>query len=48
VTEAEVEAYVGLLRRESIVLDEPSPAAEPLGEDPDDACLIDLGRAARA
>jgi uncharacterized protein len=46
-SEAEVEAYVELLRRESIVVDDPEPTREPLGEDPDDEYLIALARAAR-
>ena len=46
-TEAEVEAYVELLRRESVVVDDPEPAIAPLGEDPDDEYLIALARAAR-
>jgi len=46
-TEAEVEAYVDLLRRESIVVDDPDPTPERLGEDPDDEYLITLARAAR-
>jgi putative PIN family toxin of toxin-antitoxin system len=48
VTEAEVDAYVELLRRESIVLDDPDPSPEPLAHDPDDECLIALARAAAA
>lgn len=44
--EAEVEAYVLLIRRESVVVDDPEPT-EPLGEDPDDEYLIALARAAR-
>jgi len=46
-TEAEVEAYVDLLRRESIVVDDPDPTPARLGEDPDDDYLIALARAAR-
>jgi len=46
-TEAEVEVYVDLLRRESIVVDDPDPTPERLGEDPDDEYLITLARAAR-
>lgn len=45
-SEAEVEAYVLLIRRESIVVDDPEPA-EPLGEDPDDEYLVALARAGR-
>lgn len=46
-TEAEVDAYVDLLRRESILLEDPEPSPEPLGEDPDDEYLIALARVAR-
>jgi putative PIN family toxin of toxin-antitoxin system len=46
-TEAEVETYVDLLRRESILFDDPEPPAEPLGPDPDDEYLISLARVAR-
>ena len=46
-SEAEAEAYVELLRRESIALDDPDPSAETLSDDPDDEFLIALSRAAR-
>lgn len=46
-TEEEVNAYVDVLRDESIVVDDPDPASEPIGEDPDDEYLIALARAAR-
>jgi len=44
--EAEVDAYVVLLRAESVVVDDPEPAAEPLCRDPGDEYLIALARAA--
>jgi putative PIN family toxin of toxin-antitoxin system len=47
VSEVEVNAYVELIRRESIVVDDPAPSREPLSGDPDDEYLIDLARAAR-
>ena len=46
-TEAEVEAYVDVLRREGMILEDPEPSPEPLGEDPDDEYLIALARVAR-
>lgn len=46
-TEAEVEAYVDVLRSESIVVEDPDPTPEPLCDDPDDEYLITLARAAR-
>lgn len=45
-TEEEVEAFVELIRRESVVLDDPEPAAVPLSEDPSDEYLVALARAA--
>jgi len=48
VSEPEVDAYVELIRRESIVYDDPEPSSAPLGVDPDDEYLIDLAREARA
>jgi putative PIN family toxin of toxin-antitoxin system len=45
-TQAEVEAYVLLVRTESVVIDDPEQG-EPLGDDPDDKYLIALARAAR-
>jgi putative PIN family toxin of toxin-antitoxin system len=47
-TEAEVDAYVELIRRESILVDDPDPAREPLSDDPDDEYLISLARTALA
>lgn len=47
VTEAQVEAYVDLLRREGTVVADPPPAPDALCEDPDDEYLIALARAAR-
>jgi uncharacterized protein len=46
-SEAEVEAYVELLQLESIAVDDPEPAREPLSEDPDDEYLVALARVAR-
>jgi putative PIN family toxin of toxin-antitoxin system len=46
-TETELEVYVELIRRESIILDDPEPVPERLSEDPDDEYLIALARAAR-
>lgn len=43
----EVDAFVELIRGESIVLDDPERSPEPLGADPDDEYLIDLARVAR-
>jgi putative PIN family toxin of toxin-antitoxin system len=48
VTENEAEAYVELLRRESIVADDPEPSGEQMSEDPDDEYLIALARSAQA
>ncbi len=47
VTKAEVDAYVDFLRRESVMVEDPDPSPEPLGEDPGDQYLIDLARAGR-
>jgi putative PIN family toxin of toxin-antitoxin system len=46
-TSDEVKEYVDVLRDESIVVDDPDPASDPIGEDPDDEYLIALARAAR-
>jgi uncharacterized protein len=46
-TEDEVDAYVQVLRRESILIEDPDPAPEPLADDPEDEYLIALARAAR-
>ena len=48
VSEAEADAYVELIRSESIVRADPRPLPEPLSADPDDEYLIDLARDARA
>ncbi len=48
ISEAEADAYVELIRRESDVHDDPTPGPEPLGTDPDDEYLIDLARDAAA
>jgi len=45
VSEAEIDAYVELIRREGLVVDDPPPSAEPVSVDPDDEYLIDLARA---
>ena len=47
VTAPEVSAFVELLRRESIVVDDPIPSASPIGSDPGDESLIALARSAR-
>lgn len=47
VSQPEIDAYVQLLRRESIVVEDPAPSSESLAADPDDEYLIDLARAAR-
>jgi uncharacterized protein len=47
VKETEVDAYVGLLRSESILVEDPHPLPGPLGDDPRDEYLIALARAAR-
>ncbi|HET8605548.1 MAG TPA: putative toxin-antitoxin system toxin component, PIN family [Gaiellaceae bacterium] len=46
-TRDEVDAYLDLLRRESVVLDDPGTAPDPASEDPDDDYLIALAAAAR-
>lgn len=46
--EAEVEAYVELLRRHGTLAEDPEPAEAPLSPDPDDEYLIALARAVRA
>jgi uncharacterized protein len=46
-TEDEVDAYVQVPRGESILLEDPDPAPEPLADDPEDEYLIALARAAR-
>jgi putative PIN family toxin of toxin-antitoxin system len=47
VSAPEVDAYVELIGRESILVEDPAPSPEPLGVDPDDEYLIDLARATR-
>lgn len=47
VTAPELGAYVELISRESILIQDPAPSPEPLSADPDDEYLIDLARAAR-
>ncbi len=44
-TEAEVAAYVNLVRREATVVDDPAPDPFPATADPDDEFLVDLARA---
>lgn len=48
VSEAEADAYVELIRTESVVRADPAPSPEPFGTDPDDEFLIDLARDAAA
>jgi putative PIN family toxin of toxin-antitoxin system len=48
VADAEVDAYVRLLRRHSTLVDDPEPPKASLSADPDDEYLIALARAARA
>jgi putative PIN family toxin of toxin-antitoxin system len=48
VSAAEASAYVGLIRREARVEDDPPPAGAALSADPDDEYLIDLARDAQA
>lgn len=47
VTAPELDAYLELISRESILTADPAPSPEPLSVDPDDEYLIDLARAAR-
>jgi uncharacterized protein len=47
VSAPEVDAYVELIGRESILVEDPAPSPAPLSVDPDDEYLIDLARAAR-
>jgi putative PIN family toxin of toxin-antitoxin system len=47
VAEAEVGVYIDLLRRESVVLEDPDPPSQPVGVDPDEEHLISLARVAR-
>lgn len=46
VAQEEVDAYVELIRSESIIYEDPQPSSKPLGTDPDDEFLIDLAREA--
>lgn len=46
VTAAEADAYVELIRRESVVVGDPEPSADSAVADPDDAYLVDLSMAA--
>ncbi len=48
VSEAEADAYVELIRIESVIHADPAPSSEPLSADPDDEYLIDLARDAQA
>lgn len=47
VSSPEVDAYVELIGRESVLVEDPAPSPAPLSADPDDEYLIDLARAAR-
>jgi putative PIN family toxin of toxin-antitoxin system len=47
VAETEVDAYVALIRQESVVVEDPEPSPAGISGDPDDEFLIDLARAAR-
>ena len=47
VTEEEVDAYVELLRCQGVMVRDPEPVADPIGEDPDDEYLIALARVGR-
>jgi putative PIN family toxin of toxin-antitoxin system len=47
VSEADADAYVELIRRASLVVDDHAPSGEPLAADPDDEYLVDLARHAR-
>lgn len=48
VSEAEVDAYVDLIRNGSVMHADPTPGSEQLSADPDDEYLIDLARAVQA
>jgi hypothetical protein len=47
VTTEEAAACVDLIRRDSVLVDDPALSPEPVGPDPDDEYLIDLARVAR-
>jgi uncharacterized protein len=47
ISETEVEAFVDLVRRESVLVDDPEPSSTPESEDPGDEYLIALARAER-
>jgi putative PIN family toxin of toxin-antitoxin system len=48
VSQEEADAYVELIRTESVIHADPVPSLEPLSADPDDEYLIDLARDAQA
>ena len=48
VSEAEADAYVGLIRTEAAVRADPAPSREALSADPDDEYLVELARDAGA
>ena len=47
VTPAEADAYVELLRRDGIVVDDPPSTDSPVSRDPDDQYLVDLASSER-
>jgi putative PIN family toxin of toxin-antitoxin system len=47
VSAGEIDAYIELIQRESIVVEDPAPSPQPLSGDPDDDYLIVLAHAAR-
>lgn len=47
VSMSEIDAYVELIERESILAEDPAPSSTPMSVDPDDEYLVDLARAAR-
>jgi putative PIN family toxin of toxin-antitoxin system len=48
VSQGEADAYVELIRTESVIHADPAPSPETLSADPDDEYLIDLARDAQA
>ena len=46
VSTPEIDAYLELIGRESVLVEDPVPSSEPLSADPDDEYLLDLARAA--